>query len=102
MTDRKTIGVGNSTPDKELIRLKHWSSSLPQLSDIRHEEYRHRQRTAQKLMKNKNISALYLNAGTNLRYFTGTQWHASERMVGAILPKDGPPVYIAPFFEKTV
>jgi Xaa-Pro dipeptidase len=50
-------------------------------------------------MKDKGIDLLYLNAGTNMNYFTGTLWHASERMVGAILPQQGPIVYIAPVFE---
>lgn len=46
-----------------------------------------------------NIDAIYLNAGTNLTYFTGMKWYASERMVGAILPALGEVQYIAPYFE---
>jgi Xaa-Pro dipeptidase len=40
-------------------------------------------------MKEHSIKAVYLNAGTNLYYFTGTLWSASERMVGALLFEDG-------------
>ena len=50
-------------------------------------------------MQANNIDAIYLNAGTNLTYFTGMQWYASERMVGAILPATGEVQYIAPYFE---
>ena len=50
-------------------------------------------------MREHDIEAVYLNAGTNLYYFTGTSWYASERMVGAILTQDGTLEYIAPHFE---
>jgi len=51
-------------------------------------------------MHDENISAMYLHAGTNLYYFTGMRWSASERMVGAVLFKNGTLIYIAPEFEK--
>lgn len=50
-------------------------------------------------MQQNSIAALYLNAGTNLTYFTGMQWYASERLVGAILPAFGDIIYVAPYFE---
>jgi len=50
-------------------------------------------------MQANNIDAVYLNAGTNLTYFTGMKWYASERLVGAILPAFGIVQYIAPYFE---
>lgn len=50
-------------------------------------------------MQQNGIAALYLNAGTNLTYFTGMQWYASERLVGAILPASGDIIYVAPYFE---
>ena len=40
-------------------------------------------------MQERGLNALYLNAGTNLYYFTGTRWGASERMVGALLSAQG-------------
>ena len=51
-------------------------------------------------MQQQGIAAIYINAGANLLYFTGTKWHPSERMVGAILPATGPVEYIAPAFEE--
>ena len=43
---------------------------------------------------------VHAHAGSNLKYFTGTKWTPSERMVGALIPADGEPEYLAPFFEE--
>lgn len=64
-------------------------------------EHRARIERAQAFMAAQGIDAVYLNAGSNLTYFTGTRWSPSERMVGAILPAQGGPVYIAPAFEES-
>ena len=91
-----TIGVGGSTIEIELATLFDMTAgAVP----IALSEYRSRINKAQDMMKLHDISALYLNAGTNMTYFTGTVWHASERMVGAIIPAEGDVVYIAPAFE---
>lgn len=93
-----TIGVGGSTPEKELALLKNMTQGI---EPINQEEYQARLSKAQTLMRDQGIAALYLNAGTNLQYFTGTCWYASERMVGAILPAEGNLYYIAPAFEQS-
>ncbi|WP_413674927.1 M24 family metallopeptidase [Massilia cellulosiltytica] len=64
-------------------------------------EHRSRIERAQAFMAAQGIDAVYLNAGSNLTYFTGTKWSPSERMVGAILPAQGDLVYIAPAFEES-
>jgi Xaa-Pro dipeptidase len=51
-------------------------------------------------MQAHGVAAVYLNAGSNLTYFSGTRWSPSERMVGAILPAVGKLAYIAPAFEE--
>ena len=91
-----TIGVGGSTIEIELDNLSNMTADM---EPIAQSEYRSRINKAQDMMKAQDISALYLNAGTNMTYFTGTVWHASERMVGAVIPVDGDVVYIAPAFE---
>jgi Xaa-Pro dipeptidase len=63
-------------------------------------EYRSRIARAQAYMEAHGIAATYLNAGSNLTYFTGTRWSPSERMVGAVLPARGELIYIAPAFEE--
>ena len=93
-----TRGIGGSTPTQELEKLTNMAADI---EAIRPEEYQRRLAKARSLMKEQGIRALYLNAGTNLQYFTGTQWYASERLVGAILPADGELFYLAPAFEQS-
>lgn len=64
------------------------------------DEHLARIRRAQDFMQSQGIDALYLNAGSNLTYFSGTKWSPSERMVGALLPAVGELAYIAPAFEE--
>ena len=91
-----TIGVGGSTADLELKKLTDMTGGVAPISEA---EYHARLAQAQELMKAQGLAAVYLNAGTNMTYFTGTPWYASERMVGVILPAEGAPEYIAPVFE---
>ncbi|MBF7073337.1 aminopeptidase P family protein [Glaciecola sp. MH2013] len=92
-----TLGVGGSSQQNALDSL---SNMTKQVSAISLGEYQSRVAMAQRLMKDKNIDALYLNAGTNLEYFTGLRWYASERLVGAVLLQDGTLTLIAPAFER--
>ena len=92
-----TIGVGGSTPAQELAALSNMAMGIEPISL---QEYQARIGKAQALMLAKGIAAIYVNAGTSLYYFTGTQWGASERMVGAIIPASGQLEYIAPVFEE--
>jgi len=91
-----TIGIGTQTPEQALASLSNMTKTLV---PIQPEEYFTRIANAQEYMQANNIDAVYLNAGTNLTYFTGMKWYASERMVGAILPAVGIVQYIAPYFE---
>lgn len=91
-----TIGVGGSTVAEELAKLSDMAAGAKSIDDA---EYAHRIKNAQRLMTSEGIDAVYLNAGSNLYYFTGTRWGASERMVGAIMPAKGALEYIAPNFE---
>lgn len=54
---------------------------------------------ARRLMRQHNVSALYLNGGSTLSYFTGMEWGLSERMFAVILPRQGELIYISPAFE---
>ncbi len=93
-----TIGIGGSTAESELTKLTDMTADIAPISL---EEYQQRIAKAKQLMCEQNISALYINAGTNLTYFTGTAWYASERLVGAILPAEGDIIYISPWFEQS-
>ena len=91
-----TIGIGTQTLEQALASLSDMTKTLV---PIQPEEHFTRIAKAQEYMQANNIDAVYLNAGTNLTYFTGMKWYASERMVGAILPAVGIVQYIAPYFE---
>jgi Xaa-Pro dipeptidase len=88
--------IGGKTQQEALATLRDMTTDMEQPSVSEHTS---RIEKAQRYMQANNIAALYLNAGTNLAYFTGMQWYASERLVGAILPARGDVVYIAPTFE---
>ncbi|UPW19049.1 Xaa-Pro peptidase family protein [Agarivorans sp. TSD2052] len=92
-----TIGVGGSSASEQLAKLSNMCSNIASISVS---EYQQRQHKACQLMKQQDIAAIYLNAGTNLYYFTGLKWSASERMVGALLCANGQLHYIAPHFEQ--
>lgn len=92
-----TIGVGGKTKEEALATLSDMTAGV---SPIEITEYQARIIRAQNMMVEQGMDALYLNAGTNLYYFTGTYWRPSERMVGAVLLQSGAPHYIAPAFEE--
>lgn len=89
-------GIGGCTAQQALEQLQPLTDNPPEIAG---DEYRQRIQHAQRLMRENGIDACYVNAGSNLRYFTGTQWSASERMVGAVIPAEGEIAYIAPWFE---
>lgn len=92
-----TLGVGGSTPEQALARLQNMMAGAQPITES---EFETRIARAQALMREQDIAALFLAAGSNLQYFTGVQWHPSERMVGAILPASGALEYLAPAFEE--
>lgn len=96
MTQTRTIGVGGSTAEIELAKLSDMTGGT---SPIGLDEYQSRITRAQALMEAQGLDAIYLDAGSNLRYFTGMQWKKSERMVGAFVFQTGAPQFIAPVFE---
>jgi Xaa-Pro dipeptidase len=55
---------------------------------------------AQKLMRDNNIAALLIEPGASLIYFTGVTWWRSERLTAAVIPADGTPLIVTPFFER--
>ena len=93
-----TKGVGGKTAKEALASLSDMTAGAQPISK---EEYRARISKAQRLMRAQGLAAIYVNAGTNLTYFTGTKWNPSERMVGAVIPVVGDPIYIAPAFEES-
>lgn len=92
-----TRGLGGSSAERELGRLHDMAAGA---ADVSPAEFRARIERGQRLLGEHGAEAMYLNAGTNLYYFTGTRWHPSERMVGALVPRRGEVHYICPEFER--
>ena len=88
--------IGGADPQQILAALQDMREGV---APIALAEYQARLERACQLMRQQNIAAMYLNAGSSLLYFTGTAWYASERLVGAVLTADGILQYIAPVFE---
>jgi len=54
---------------------------------------------ARQLMRAEGISALLVEPGASLVYFTGIEWHRSERLTAAVIPANGEIAIVTPFFE---
>ena len=55
---------------------------------------------ARALMAQNNIEAIVVEPGASLDYYTGVQWWRSERLTAAVIPAQGDPIVVTPFFEK--
>jgi Xaa-Pro dipeptidase len=64
------------------------------------EERRARIAKVQALMAQRKVAALLLEPGSSLDYFTGIQWHRSERTTAAIVPATGEVLIVTPAFEE--
>lgn len=92
-----TRGVGGSSAQQALAMLQPMMDGVV---DIVAAEYAGRIARLQALMREQQVAAMVLYGGTNLRYFTGLQWRPSERLVAAVVPAQGEPHFIAPWFER--
>lgn len=64
------------------------------------DERRARIARAQTLMAAAGIGAVLIEPGASLVYFTGVRWGRSERLTAAIVPVEGDPIIVTPFFEE--
>ncbi|MBC6981856.1 Xaa-Pro peptidase family protein [Caulobacter sp. 17J80-11] len=55
---------------------------------------------AQRLMAERGVSALLLEPGSSMTYFTGVRWNRSERTTAAVIPAKGAVVIVTPAFEE--
>jgi Xaa-Pro dipeptidase len=55
---------------------------------------------AQALMRQHNLSALLVEPGASMIYFTGVHWRRSERVTAAIIPREGGICIVTPHFEE--
>ena len=79
-------------------------SSLRDMTDgtvpIGPDERARRLARAQALMRAAGMGAVLIEPGSSMRYFTGVAWGRSERPTLAVLPREGEPLIVTPFFEE--
>lgn len=93
-----------------LVRPGLLRAAEPDLADLRNitpgavpidaAERARRLARAQALMKANGIGAILIEPGSTMIYFTGVRWGRSERLTAAILPVEGEPCIVTPFFEE--
>jgi Xaa-Pro dipeptidase len=71
----------------------------PPASPITADERRRRIQALAARLTAQGLAALLLGPTASLRYFTGLDWHPSERLTGALIHADGRVEYICPRFE---
>jgi Xaa-Pro dipeptidase len=99
------IGAGAEQVSKELreiapelARLKSRAPDAP--APIAETERAGRREKAQRLMKEMGYSAMLIEPGANMTYFSGIEWGRSERLFALILPQTGKGIVISPAFEE--
>ena len=81
-----------------VVSLRSRVSEAP--APITESERAQRRDKAQRLMKDLGISAMLIEPGANMTYFTGIDWGRSERLFAFILPQTGKGIVISPAFEE--
>ena len=92
-----TRGIGGSSAAAELAALSPWQAPAPVITL---DERLGRIERARRLMAEQGVDVLLVGAGASLLYFTGLDWWPSERLVAALIPREGKPILVAPAFEQ--
>ena len=87
---------GQTLPEP-IRRLKPMTAGIVPITD---DERRARIEKARGLMRKNNLSAIFLEGGSSLYYFTGTRWGGSERTFGVVIPARGEMAWVVPAFEE--
>ena len=89
------------TPKIQSVKEAATKSLAPDApAPISEEERIQRREKAQRLMKQLGFSAMLIEPGANMIYFTGIEWGRSERLFAFLLPESGKPIVISPAFEQ--
>jgi len=79
--------------------VKTFENELSGITPLSKEDYVARIDKLKLSMQKEGIDALFIEGGTNLKYFFNISWWLSERTFGAIVNTVGNPVWICPAFE---
>jgi len=97
------VGCANSEKNTSTnggSKFSHLRSMVDDIKPITKEERFARIEKARRLMKDKGLDGIYLEAGSSMFYYLGLRWGNSERMMAVVLPQKGDLVYICPAFEE--
>lgn len=104
---RALLGAAAALPLLSSAMLRAAEPDLSALSDITAgakpidaAERAGRLARAQALMRANGIGAVLIEPGSSMIYFTGVRWGRSERPTLALLPREGEPLIVTPFFEE--
>ena len=89
-------GIGGSSTAEQLAAITPWDRIAASISL---DERLARIEKARQITRDNGADALIIGAGTSLRYFAGVPWGGSERLVAMLIPVNGDPLIIAPYFE---
>jgi Xaa-Pro dipeptidase len=87
----------NNGPHPALAALKSMTGDV---KPITAHERASRVEKAQQLMAQNKISAVILEGGSSMFYFTGIRWGLSERPFVCVLPAKGEAAWVSPGFEE--
>jgi Xaa-Pro dipeptidase len=86
-----------SGPHPAIAALKPMTAGI---APITRDERSARVQKAQRLMSENKISAIFLEGGSSMFYFTGVRWGLSERPFVAVIPAKGDIAWVCPGFEE--
>ena len=102
VTRRNLIAAGLATGMLAALPARAATPALPgpPPPPITPAEHAARIARVQQLMQRAGVSALLVESGSSLAYFTGIRWSRSERLTAAMIPANGDPVIVTPVFEE--
>jgi Xaa-Pro dipeptidase len=89
--------AATSGPHPAIAALKPMTADV---KPITREERAARVQKAQRLMAENKLSAIVLEGGSSMFYFTGVRWGLSERPFVAVIPANGAIAWVSPAFEE--
>ncbi|HWE45885.1 MAG TPA: Xaa-Pro peptidase family protein [Caulobacteraceae bacterium] len=97
MAQAPTTEPARPAPPDHPTELRNIAAGAAPISTV---ERMFRLEKARKLMRDQGFGALLVESGSSLDYFTGVDWHRSERTTAAVIPANGDPIIITPVFEE--
>jgi len=95
-----TTAETDASKTKTEGKFGHLMPMTDDIEPITVDERRGRIEKAQRLMVENGLDGIYLESGSSLFYYLGVRWGRSERMLAAVIPREGDATYICPAFEE--